>query len=52
VLRTAMSGLPYVWGLTVTVLAGCVLAAGSLLGLFRNGLAAATSAPVEGGGSS
>jgi len=51
-LRTAMSGLPYVWGLTVTVLAGCVLAAGSLLGLFRNGLAAATSAPVEGGGSS
>jgi O-antigen/teichoic acid export membrane protein len=49
--RTAMSGMPYLWGLAFSVVASCLLAAASLLGIFRNGLVA-TPAAVEDGATS
>lgn len=41
-LRTTMAGLPYLWGLGATVVAGAVLTGASLLALLRNG----TSSPA------
>lgn len=42
--RMAMSGLPYLWGLAFSVVASCLLAAASLLGLLRSGLVETSSA--------